>query len=170
MQLFRREWCVGVLVNWPHVWCFIKSSFEICPKRRRVGDEGSDCPITQMDEKVGKNEIQYVAEKPVRSTVDFFKRSERWQHSNITIPPFLFVEKPVSNCLYYVFTVSGREKKFAMCVCVCASPSPWYMCSFASSVSHWCTVSEVVLEIILGQTYMPIDCFTGVKKCIQGQA
>lgn len=67
---------------------------------------------------MGKNEIQYVAEKPVRSTVDFFKRSERLQHSNITIPPFLFVEKPLSYCLYYVFTVSGRENRFAVCVCV----------------------------------------------------
>lgn len=28
-----------------------------------------------MDEKVGKNEMQYVAEKLVRSTVDFFKEA-----------------------------------------------------------------------------------------------
>lgn len=32
-QLFGHEWRGGVPVNWPHVWCFIKSSFEICLKR-----------------------------------------------------------------------------------------------------------------------------------------
>lgn len=33
------------------------SSFEICPRRVSAGEEGLDCPITEMDEKVGKSEI-----------------------------------------------------------------------------------------------------------------
>lgn len=67
----------GVWVYWltDHMFGVSSRAVSKCPRRRRVGDEGLDCPITQMDEKVGKNEIQYVAKKLVRSTVDFFKKA-----------------------------------------------------------------------------------------------